>query len=416
MKTEINTYRHNNIHLTIGGTVPVKEWTVGVNVEEDARQQLVETANLPFIFKHIVALPDVHYGKGSTVGSVIPTIGAVIPAAVGVDLGCGLYAAKTTLKKSHLPNDLSVIRSIIESYIPNGRTDNGGMSDKGAWQDPPVKVKIAWKVLDTGYKQIISKYKDIAPHTDPIRHLGTLGSNNHFFEVTIDENDSVWLMLHSGSRGVGNRIGSYFTNLAKREMKQWYIDLSNIDLAYLPENSEHFNNYMFAVEWAQNFAAENREQMMNQAVEALHHCNSIPKFELTDEQVRCHHNYIAKEYHFGKKVYVTRKGAISAKKGQLGVTPGSMGAKSFIVCGLGNEESFTSAAHGAGRQMSRTKAKATFSIEDHILATAGIECRKDANVIDETPGSYKDIDDVMAAQSDLVSVVHTLKQVLCIKG
>ncbi len=412
----INTYRHNNINITTGGSVPVKEWTVGVSVEEAARKQLVETACLPFIFKHIVALPDVHYGKGSTVGSVIPTIGAVIPAAVGGDLGCGINTTKTTLKRSQLPNSLSEIRSAMESYIPHGRTENGGAGDKGAWKDPPVKVKIAWKILEPGYQTIIANYKDIKPYTDPILHLGTLGGNNHFIELTVDENDSVWIMLHSGSRGVGNRIGSYFTALAKQEMKRWYINLPNADLAYLPENSEHFNNYLFAVEWAQNFAAENREQMMDQAVEALHHCNGIPKFELTDEHVRCHHNYIAKEFHFGKKIYVTRKGAVSAKKGQLAITPGSMGAKSFIVCGLGNEDSFTSAAHGAGRQMSRTKAKSTFSVEDHIKATEGIECRKDADVIDETPGSYKDIDAVMSAQSDLVTPVHTLKQILCIKG
>lgn len=412
----INTYRHDNNNITLGGKVPVKEWTVGVDVEEEARKQLIETASLPFIFKHVAVMPDCHAGKGSTVGTVIPTDKAVIPAAVGVDLGCGMLAAKTTLKRSHLPSDLSEIRSAIETAVPHGRTDNGGKNDRGAWSDPPVKVKIAWMGLEPGYKQIISKYKDIEPKQNPINHLGTLGSGNHFIELEVDENDSVWVMLHSGSRGIGNKIGTYFIDLAKKEMKRWFIETPNIDLAFLPDGSEHFSNYIFAAEWAQKFAAENRLQMLNQAIEALKNSSGIPKFELTDDLIQCHHNYISREFHFGRNIYVTRKGAISARKGQLGLIPGSMGAKSYIVRGLGNEESFMSASHGAGRKMSRTKAKETFTLEDHIKATEGVECRKDEGVLDETPLAYKNIDDVMNAQQDLVEPVNVLKQILCIKG
>ena len=261
----INTYRHNNINITTGGLVPVKEWTVGVDVEEDARKQLVETASMPFIYKHIAVMPDCHLGKGSTVGSVIPTTNAVIVAAVGADLGCGIAAYKTTLKRSHLPSDLSEIRAAIERYVPHGRTDNGGPNDIGAWRKPPPKVSIAWQELEPGYQKIVSMYKDIEPRTKPIQHLGTMGGSNHYIELTVDENESVWIMLHSGSRGIGARIGTYFLNLTKKEMQRWYIkDLPNVDLAYLPEGSEHFNNYMYAVEWAQKYAAENRKQMVNE--------------------------------------------------------------------------------------------------------------------------------------------------------
>jgi tRNA-splicing ligase RtcB len=413
----INTYRHNNINITTDGSVSVKEWTVGIEVEEEARKQLIETASLPFIYKYVAVMPDVHSGKGSTVGSVIPTTNAVIVAAVGADLGCGMMCAKTTLKRSHLPQNLAGLRAKIEQYTPHGRSENGGPGDKGAWQDIPPKVSIAWQGLEPGYQKIISMYKDIAPKTNPIKHLGTLGTGNHFIELTVDENDSVWIMLHSGSRGIGNRIGSYFLDLAKKEIKRWYIkDLPNVDLAYLPEGTEHFNNYMYAVDWAQKYALENRNQMMNQIVEALHDYSQIPKFEMTDEVINAHHNYVSKEFHFGKNVYITRKGAISARKDQLGIIPSSMGNNSYIVRGLGNEESFMSASHGAGRRMSRTKAKATFTLEDHIAATAGVECRKDIDILDETPLCYKNIDDVMAAQKDLVEPVHTLKQVLCVKG
>jgi tRNA-splicing ligase RtcB (3'-phosphate/5'-hydroxy nucleic acid ligase) len=413
----INTYRHNNINITTDGSVSVKEWTVGVEVEEEARKQLIETASLPFIYKYVAAMPDIHSGKGSTVGSIIPTTNAVIVAAVGADLGCGICVHKTTLKASHLPQNLAGLRNKIEQYVPHGRTENGGPGDKGAWQDAPPKVSIAWQGLEPGYQKIAAMYKDIAPKTNPIKHLGTLGTGNHYAEITIDENDSVWIMLHSGSRGMGNRIGSYFLELAKKEMKRWYIkDLPNVDLAYLPEGTEHFNNYMYAVDWAQKYALENRTQMMNQIVDALHDCSQIPKFEMTDEVINAHHNYVSKEFHFGNNVYITRKGAISARKGQLGIIPSSMGGNSYIVRGLGNEESFMSASHGAGRRMSRTKAKATFTLEDHIASTAGVECRKDIDILDETPLCYKNIEDVMAAQKDLVEPVHTLRQVICVKG
>jgi tRNA-splicing ligase RtcB len=328
-------------------------------------------------------------------------------------LGCGVECIRTTLKRSHFPADLSDIRSVIESNIPRG--------DTPYWteQNIPVKARMAWQGFEDDYQKIISKYKDITPrNSDPVYQLGTLGgkNSNHFVELAYDDNDSIWIFLHSGSRGIGNKIGTHFIDLAKKEMKRWYIDLPNQDLAYLAEGSEHFDNYLFAVNWAQRFASENRAQIINQVTDSLTRCSGVPKFELTDEHIKCHHNYVAKEFHFGRNIYVTRKGAISARKGQLGLIPGSMGAKSYIVRGLGNEDSFTSASHGAGRKMSRTKAKATFSLEDHIKATDGVECRKDIDVLDETPLAYKSIDDVMNAQKDLVEPINTLKQILCIKG
>jgi len=729
--SEMNTYRHDNVHITTGGKVPIKEWTVGVDVEDGARKQLVNTAQMPFIFRHIAAMPDVHSGKGSTVGSVIPTHKAIVPACVGVDIGCGMMAVQTTIKGSQLPDNLADVRSAIEAAVPHGRTANGGPNDRGSWSDPPSTVEIAWMGLEPKYKKIVEKNKGIESRHGrvPHSHLGTLGTGNHFIEMCIDESDSVWIMLHSGSRGVGNRIGSFFIDKAKQEMDRWFISgrLPDINLAFLPEGSDLFKDYVEAVGWAQDFARTNREQMMNAVLKALKKCKKIPKFETTevavncfrgdtkfitstgvkslsevsgstvklltstgewvsapiksfgdqsivkltlgrydvtktiyttaehrwfvdplqrkrvekltmdlepgdrlafqranksfdgfdplfeyrgftfgdgstcsvntslanfcgpkiplldrfkklgvgneprsygdtirvtglrghwkktfddlfnaspnkiagwlagyfaadgdidktgrptitsarkehlevyrdlcwligiatypirvtyrtgygeeetpiylmglsrndlpndfflreDHRVRlrsvderlnwkvlsvettdcidevfcaevdgthsfvledgiltsnCHHNYVEKEFHFGKSVWVTRKGAIRARKGDLGIIPGSMGAKSFIVRGLGCEDSFCSASHGAGRKMSRTEAKKRFTLKDHREATEGVECKKDASVLDETPQAYKDIDTVMEAQKDLVEVVHTLKQVVCVKG
>jgi tRNA-splicing ligase RtcB (3'-phosphate/5'-hydroxy nucleic acid ligase) len=395
--------------------VPIKSWTVGVPFEPEARAQLERIAALPFIYKWVAVMPDVHLGKGSTVGSVIPTHHAIIPAAVGVDIGCGMIAARTSLLASHLPDNLRSLRSAIEAAVPHGRTDNGGRNDKGAWSDVPDAQRAAWKELQPRYAAIVAKNPKL-DRGSHVGHLGTLGTGNHFIEVCIDEQEHVWFMLHSGSRGVGNRIGSYFIALAKQDLKRWYIDLPDKDLAYFPEGTEHFDDYVAAVSWAQDYARVNRELMMRAVVAAVRATGRVPPFEAALEAVNCHHNYVSRENHYGENVLVTRKGAVSARKGELGIIPGSMGTRSFIVRGLGHPESFHSCSHGAGRAMSRTEAKRRFSIDDHVLATAGVECRKDADVVDETPAAYKSIDHVMHAQRDLVEVVHTLKQVVCVKG
>lgn len=399
---------------------PIKAWTQGVPVEDQAKQQLKNLSALPFIFKHIAVMPDVHYGMGATVGSVIATQGAVIPAAVGVDIGCGMIAVRTSLTAQDLPDNLSAIRSAIEAHVPHGRTDNGGDNDKGSWIDEPhhlnddLKVRLIQHQNDLNI--ITAKHPKIQSAADRfMRHAGTLGGGNHFIEICLDEQQNVWIVLHSGSRGIGNRIGSYFIELAKQDMKRWFIQLPDADLAYIPHGSTLFGDYCKAVAWAQMFALTNRDIMLSETVKAIRSVIEKP-FELTLEAINCHHNYISHEDHFGQKVVVTRKGAVRAGLGELGIIPGSMGAKSFIVRGKGNAESFCSCSHGAGRQMSRNEAKRSFSIEDHIQATQGIECRKDVEVIDETPMAYKDIDAVMNAQADLVEVLHTLKQVVCVKG
>ncbi|RKH35340.1 RtcB family protein [Corallococcus praedator] len=394
---------------------PIKAWTVGVPFEDEAKQQLRNLRGLPFIHKWVAVMPDVHRGYGATVGSVVPTVGAVVPAAVGVDIGCGMIAVRTTLRAEQLPDSLRGVRSAIEAAVPHGRTDNGGRNDRGAWKDAPATHTAAWASLVTGYEQIVAKHKHIG-RGPQLGHLGTLGTGNHFIELCLDESDGVWLMLHSGSRGVGNRIGSYFIELAKKDMSRYHIHLPDADLAYLPEGTEHFDDYVFAVSWAQDFAAMNRELMMRSTVEALKTSGELPPFELAESAVNCHHNYISREHHFGKNCFVTRKGAVRAREGDMGIIPGSMGARSYIVRGKGNADAFHSCSHGAGRVMSRTEAKKRFSLDDHAKATEGVECRKDVDVIDETPAAYKPIDAVMAAQADLVEVVHTLKQVVCVKG
>lgn len=408
-----------NYELINSTGAPIKAWTKGVYVEEKAKQQLRNLASLPFIHHHVAVMPDVHWGMGATVGSVIATKNAIIPAAVGVDIGCGMAAQKTSLKASDLPDNLLGLRAAIEERIPHGRTDNGGRNDKGSWQqlsdNLAEKVKKTSALLDE-LKPITEKHPKLQQAADrAIYHAGTLGTGNHFVEICLDEQDFVWVMLHSGSRGIGNRIGTYFIELAKKEMERWFINLPDKDLAYLPQGSEYFSDYFQALQWAQKFARHNREIMMDAAIDALKSTISKP-FECGCNAVNCHHNYVATERHFGHQVFVTRKGAVNAEIGRLGIIPGSMGAKSFIVKGKGNRESFCSCSHGAGRKMSRGEARKTFTVSDHELATAGIECRKDEGVIDETPAAYKDIDAVMQAQSDLVDVVATLKQVVCVKG
>ena len=400
------------------GAKAIKAWTKGVQFEVEARQQVLNVARMPFIHAHVAVMPDVHAGIGATVGSVIPTLDAIIPAAVGVDIGCGMMAVKTTLKAEDLPDNLKGLRTAIENAVPHGRTDNGGSGDRGSWTNPPAEVEAAWMGLEGTYKKIAENHKAIgkARSGSPIRHLGTLGTGNHFIEMCLDEGGGVWFMLHSGSRGIGNKIGTYFIELAKEDMRRYHINLPNEDLAYLPEGTEHFREYVQAVEWAQAFAMENRQVMMGRLLARVRATGELPPFEADVMAVNCHHNYVNREYHYGKNVFVTRKGAVSARTGELGIIPGSMGARSYIVRGKGNPESFHSCSHGAGRMMSRTEARKRFTLEDHVRATEGVECRKDADVIDETPAAYKPIDDVMAAQADLVEVVHTLKQVLCVKG
>lgn len=391
---------------------PIKAWTRGVQVEDQAKQQLRNLASMPFIHKHVAAMPDVHWGMGATVGSVIATKGAIIPAAVGVDIGCGMMAVRTSLTASDLPDNLHAIRSAIESAVPHGRSDNGGVNDIGARKDP---VGLS-EAMATRLDRIVAKHPKIGQAAGRAAyHAGTLGTGNHFIEICLDEAQRVWVMLHSGSRGIGNRIGSHFIQLAKDDMRRWFINLPDADLAYIPEGSQLFGDYREALEWAQQYARLNRELMMDSTLAAIS-AELDRAFEHGEQAVNCHHNYVAWERHFGENVMLTRKGAVSAKEGELGIIPGSMGAKSFIVRGKGNRESFCSCSHGAGRSMSRAEARKRFTIADHEAATAGVECRKDAEVIDETPAAYKSIDAVMAAQSDLVEIVHTLKQIVCVKG
>lgn len=401
--------------------LPIKSWTDGVPFEEQAKQQLINIAQLPFIYKHIAVMPDVHLGKGATVGSVIPTREAIIPAAVGVDIGCGMMAVKIPVAASQLPDNLYNMRCEIEKAVPHGRTDNGGANDRGAWRyQAPALILEKFNLMADQLSRIAHRHPAIKKAANRAhQHLGTLGTGNHFIELCLDERQNVWVMLHSGSRGIGNKIGSYFIELAKKDMQRWFINLPDKDLAYFPEGTEHFEHYLEAVGWAQNYAKINREIIMENVLEAINRSLNY-RFNLHQETldmaVNCHHNYVAKENHFNANVWVTRKGAVRAREGDLGIIPGSMGARSYIVRGKGNPESFCSCSHGAGRAMSRGEAKRKFSIQDHELATSGVECRKDEEVIDETPMAYKDIDAVMLAQSDLIEIVHTLKQVVCVKG
>ncbi len=416
MNIEISSNNYQTIPVENG--VPVKAWVNGVQLEAQARQQLENVAKLPFIFSHVAVMPDVHYGIGATIGSVVPTVKAIIPAAVGVDIGCGMIACKTSLRAEDLPDSLAALRSSIEQAVPHGSAPKQrrftGTREVGAWTNPPDESVTAWAALKDEFDAICEDYPRLK-NTNNYRHMGTLGGGNHFVEVCLDTEGAVWVMLHSGSRGVGGAIGQTFIELAKKDAEAHERNLPDKDLAYFEEGSQYFGDYVRGVGWAQKFAKANREVMMSRTLGALRQVISKP-FESHLVAVNCHHNYVQLERHFGQDVYVTRKGAVSAKAGELGIIPGSMGAKSFIVRGKGNADSFNSCSHGAGRVMSRTQAKKQFTVADQIAATAGVECRKDADVIDEIPMAYKDIDAVMAAQSDLVDVVYTLKQIVCVKG
>jgi len=393
----------------------VKCWTRGVAVEASAIEQIRRTAALPFV-DHMAVMPDTHWGMGSTIGTVIGTRGAIVPAAVGVDLNCGMLAVRTNMTASDLPDSLRGVYDAIRRAVPCGRTNDGGPGDRGAWNDPPQHVADAFE----GIKPILDAVVQLAPGLyraaqRAIYHAGTLGTGNHFIEVCLDEEDRVWVMLHSGSRGIGNAIGRHFIHLAQEDMKRWFINLPDVDLAYIPEGSDNFKHYLAALDFADSYATLNRRLMMHAVLDAMR-CAGLPVGLVQDTVVDCHHNYVTREAHFGKNLLVTRKGAVRAREGDLGIIPGSMGARSYIVLGKGNPDSLTSCSHGAGRAMSRGEARRTFTLADHEAATKGIECDKGDGVLDETPGAYKPIDAVMAAQEGLVSVVHELHQVLNVKG
>lgn len=409
-------FKIDQVDKPTGGRGLIKMWEPeGYPFEPEAVEQIRNMAALPFIHKHVAVMPDAHAGKGSTVGTVIATKGAIIPAAVGVDIGCGMMAMRTNLNAALLPDSLGHIRGKIEAAVPHGRTDNGGKNDRGAWGSVSADNDRRWLSLMPRYEAICDKHPKMK-HWAVDRHLGTLGTGNHFIEICLDEEDMMWVMLHSGSRGVGNRIGTYFIEAAKREMERYHIApyLPDSDLSYLVEHTEVFDDYVDAVDWAQEYAMENRKAMMHSVLKVLHAV--LPPFAITDQAINCHHNYVTKENHFGDNVLVTRKGAVQAREGTMGIIPGSMGTGSFIVRGLGNQDSFCSCSHGAGRVMSRTKAKKMISMEDHAKAMVGIEARLDADIIDESPAAYKPIGAVMDAQSDLVEIVHRLRQIVNVKG
>ncbi|MDR2215952.1 MAG: RtcB family protein [Nevskiaceae bacterium] len=387
--------------------VPVKIWAS--DLDNLSITQLGNIAQLPIIHHHVAAMPDAHTGIGATVGSVLATKQAIIPAAVGVDIGCGMIAARLSLTANEL--DEATLRKVFDQIsrdVPVGRAQH---------RDEHARVQAA-KGLDPGLKVLTDKHPKLlnafGKFSKWVNQIGTLGSGNHFIEVCLDESGQVWVMLHSGSRGIGNAIGMYFIALAREDMLHLQANLPDVDLAYFPEGTPHFADYVEAVDWAQRYAMVNREQMFSLVLDALR--RHLPPFEVTTEAVNCHHNYVAHEHHFGADVWVTRKGAIRAGKGELGIVPGSMGTRSYIVRGLGNPESFESSAHGAGRRMSRTQARKQFDKQDMVAQTQGVICRKDDGVVDEIPGAYKDIDTVMNNQRDLTEVLHTLKQVICVKG
>jgi tRNA-splicing ligase RtcB len=401
-------------HETAG--VPLKLWDSAGPFEGGAMQQLRNVASLPFVFRHVAGMPDVHWGKGATVGSVIATRQAIVPAAVGVDIGCGMMAVRTTLTANDLPDSLGAIRAEIERAVPKGfETSQSANHVKGGWAATPNAIARAWyDRFEARWRKIVAKHPKIDGKTSD--QLGSMGGGNHFIEVCLDEEDRVWVMLHSGSRGTGNRIGTYFIDAAKDAIAKERLDfhMADRDLAFLGEGSPLFDDYIEAMHFAQDYAMANRELMMARVLEALR--KHLPAFKTDKQAINCHHNYAVQETHFGERVWVTRKGAVRAGKGDLGIIPGSMGTGSFIVEGLGNETSFCSCSHGAGRVMSRGQAKKLITLEQHVEAMRGIEARVDEGVLDESPAAYKDIGAVMAAQEDLVAIRHRLRQIVNIKG
>ncbi len=406
----MNTQTHFEF-LHAEGATPIKAWVRGVPVDSLAREQLANIAAVPFVGPWVAVMPDVHVGKGATVGSVIPTRGAIIPAAVGVDIGCGMAAVRTTLRAEDLPDNLARLHSDIERSVPVGNGRGG--------EHRQLPDSIHSRIVRSGLVERLDaiKQRHRRVRTDKLAcQIGTLGGGNHFIEICLDETGAVWVMLHSGSRGTGNLIGTYFIEQAREQLARRVLGfhLPDKDLAFFMQGEPLFDDYVQAVSWAQDYARENREAMMARVLAEMR--LRLPKFQLEKLAVNCHHNYVQAETHGGEALLVTRKGAVSARAGELGIIPGSMGTRSYIVRGKGNAESFHSCSHGAGRVMSRSAARQQITLAQHREATAHVECRKDAAVIDESPAAYKSIDAVMAAQSDLVEVVHTLRQVVCIKG
>lgn len=390
------------MQVTQAGGKPIKIWVGDLSeVEDQAMQQMFRVSRLPFIFKHISGMPDIHMGKGAAVGSVIASKGAIVPSLVGVDIGCGMLAAKLNIKASDLPDSLKKIRDQIERDVPVGHNSHKSYQNmKGLMWD-------GLSMYHNGKLEGVSMER-------ALMQIGTLGGGNHFIEICLDESDDVWIMLHSGSRNIGKTVAEQHIERAKGLMKDMYIKLEDPELAYFAQGTQEYQNYVNDVLWCQEYAMKNRQAMFDLVMNAIR--RHIPQVQFVGAVTSCHHNYVSIENHFGENVIVTRKGAIQAREGQLGIIPGSMGTKSYIVKGLGNKESFCSCSHGAGRKMSRSEAKRQFTVEDLIKQTEGVECRKDEGAIDEIPGSYKDIDEVMFNQKDLVEIVHTLKQVMCVKG
>lgn len=387
-----------------GSRVPVKVWTD--QIEDQAREQLQNTAALPFVFHHVAAMPDVHLGIGATVGSVVATRGAICPAAVGVDIGCGMVAQKTTIKADELsPSTLKKLRSEIERSIPVG------------FKQRSEPVRQAQEFMRAGRTPSVVQSGQLQKAA---MQLGTLGGGNHFIEVCIDEGDRhVWLLLHSGSRNIGKSVAEVHIEKAKGLMRRMFRELPDPNLAYFTEKTPEFKAYLEDLEWCQRYARLNRDIMMDTLIGQFSRVmgrGGDSAGLLDGPRVNCHHNYVSHEHHFGRDVMVTRKGAIRARDGELGIIPGSMGTGTYIVRGLGNPEAFESAPHGAGRRMSRKEARRRFTKADLCHQTEGVECRKDEGIVDEIPGAYKEIDDVLARSADLVQVVAKIKQVVCVKG
>lgn len=390
---------YNKLNIS-GAQRDVLSWvTHGLSYDEEA--MLRNVSRLPCLYKHVALMPDAHLGKGSMVGSVIATKDAVIPATVGVDIGCGMMAVKTPFKSGILDRKLPELRHEIERAIPTGFNAYKESVDEASYWD-------GWDEFDMLHSGVKDRKKKA------MVQLGTLGGGNHFIEVCIDTEDNVWLMLHSGSRNIGKELAE--RHIATAKSLHRLNELPSPDLAYFIQGTPEFKAYWHDLDWAQKYAMKNREIMMKRLLKSFNRMFNASKEFRPEIAVNCHHNYVAVEEHYDEKVFVTRKGAINAEEGRYGIIPGSMGAKSFIIKGLGNPESFNSCSHGAGRKMSRTKAKAKYTLEDLKKQTAGVECRKDKGVVDEIPGAYKDIEKVMEAQRDLVEVVAELKQVVCVKG
>ncbi len=389
--------------LNIGPNI--LSWLPEEQIEDSALQQIRNLSELPFIFRHVAVMPDCHFGMGATVGSCIPTLRAIIPAAVGVDIGCGMIAVKTPLVKDDLPEDLSDLRKAVEEQIPlsAGRYNR---SVKKTARERVEQLESQAAELDRldFYDKVDRNWR---------KQLGSLGSGNHFIEIVLDEEDSVWTFLHSGSRGIGNRLAMLHIKTAKALMEKWYINLPDADLAYLVEDTPEFDDYMTDLLWAQDFARLNRDEMIERVLKILQY--RFGEFDEV-ERIQCHHNFTQREHHFGKNVLVSRKGAIEAREGQLGLIPGSMGTASYVVRGKGNAASLNTAPHGAGRSLSRNKARGSFTMEDFDQYMEGIEVRRSEAFLDELPGAYKDIDLVMEQSRDLVDVVHTFRQIVNVKG